>query len=729
MVVGLEDSVLQALPPALADKLRKTDEQLDVDAALAMYLTLDFSDARYSQLRRFLPDLLPPLSQICSRREELAPPLEPFTDIVGANIGYMVSDPATLLRTHLAYYIQRGCKQRHFVIKVGTDNFSLVDFSKKLQFFQQVALYPILDEALPGAGAPPPLSSLAAAARAQAQLLEVIQKTTAAHERQSKATAAAQEAATQAAATQARHAAEVDRAEEVAASVLFAAAGEIYTAEGAAAGLTTAEVEASLELWINQPRDEFDELLGSPESDVPATLQPNPIPAIPGFQSEQSDVVVEMLADTLAMHNSPHHLIPVAFGACKETEGNLRRLFQALDARLPNTLTIDGETVTLEYHFAGDAAAAAEIFGWAGVSCLSNCIWCLGRHGKYGLDVVGQMPCVRTLQSMLDDAAKAAERRGCAAALPVLPILSATPAVVVHPRVPECEDVVGSNHVNGVAFKPLCRLFKPEDYLTEILHATINTFSTHFAHTEALADAMRPEEKGWLRAVVEGLGYKRPIQGWDCTASFQLIKRREEWLAGMAAHPQHEQLLRRFALLEALLTTGRAAQPSEEAIAQFLVDATELGNLLLETWGKGSGRPHYSFKFYDHALICHAHGQLVTHGSLLTHSTWFLEHANKWWKSFLLHHTSCGGGVNEAAANRESQALRRYALLTHPEVRQQVVDIVQRVRPIYRCGGCGGPKLTGHTAICPAAKLLKLNRAYQRSAGGGVDGGVAQTPA
>ena len=57
--------------------------------------------------------------------------------------------------------------------------------------------------------------------------------------------------------------------------------------------------------------------------------------------------------------------------------------------------------------------------------------------------------------------------------------------------------------------------------------------------------------------------------------------------------------------------------------------------------GEGVG---YAFGFYDHALVCHAAWQLRTYGSIFVFGSWYIEHANKWWKQFMAGHTSCGGG-------------------------------------------------------------------------------------
>lgn len=81
----------------------------------------------------------------------------------------------------------------------------------------------------------------------------------------------------------------------------------------------------------------------------------------------------------------------------------------------------------------------------------------------------------------------------------------------------------------------------------------------------------------------------------------------------------------RFELLEEMLRTARLVLPSPAQVEQYRLNAIALGDLLLSTWGKTSGKKEkqrYHFRFYDHVTINHVHGQLA---GLLAHSTWFLK--------------------------------------------------------------------------------------------------------
>ena len=143
-----------------------------------------------------------------------------------------------------------------------------------------------------------------------------------------------------------------------------------------------------------------------------------------------------------------------------------------------------------------------------------------------------------------------------------------------------------------------------------------------------------------------------------------------------------------------------------------------LGQLLKEHWPMGTDEapqpfPGYYHRFYDHGLFCHAANQLDEHGSLFMFSSWFLEHGNKWWKRFLLTHTSNGGGTSPDPL---PQAFKRFALLTHPGVQAEVEKLMARRRPVYMCAGCGQPKYRGHTGTCEAAQRLKRERAAAKAA-------------
>lgn len=139
--------------------------------------------------------------------------------------------------------------------------------------------------------------------------------------------------------------------------------------------------------------------------------------------------------------------------------------------------------------------------------------------------------------------------------------------------------------------------------------------------------------------------------------------------------------------------------------------AEALGKLLNKHWGKGKEGAEglfYPFHCYDHSIICHAYTQLRAHGSLFMFSTWYLEHMNKWWKRFLVLQSSHEGGVNPGAADTQLQCLRKFLLLTHPNVRGEVARVLVRRRGPYHCRGCGEVKYRGHTRSCPWARKLKL---------------------
>ncbi len=127
------------------------------------------------------------------------------------------------------------------------------------------------------------------------------------------------------------------------------------------------------------------------------------------------------------------------------------------------------------------------------------------------------------------------------------------------------------------------------------------------------------------------------------------------------------------------------------------------------------------FRLYDHALVCHAYWQLAAYGSLKKFATFFLEHANKWWKELLERHTSHGGGWRGEGSEPDHQVLRRFFLLTCPEVRSQFVAHL-RERPVYTCHECCQPKLPGHSQRC---HVIALKKAALAAATAAAEAGLA----
>jgi hypothetical protein len=96
----------------------------------------------------------------------------------------------------------------------------------------------------------------------------------------------------------------------------------------------------------------------------------------------------------------------------------------------------------------------------------------------------------------------------------------------------------------------------------------------------------------------------------------------------------------------------------------------------------------YTWKFYDHAAMCHVVSQIQEAGNLLAGSSWFIEAGNSAWKGTLQHHTSGGGGDAGESSNKILQAFRRMWNKTHPLIREHSI-INKEKKYKQTCSACG----------------------------------------
>lgn len=372
-----------------------------------------------------------------------------------------------------------------------------------------------------------------------------------------------------------------------------------------------------------------------------------------------------------------------------------------LDARLPKTICGGRE---VEYILSADAAAAQVVYNLEGMASTFNCLFGVHcRHGKHGSDHVGAY--AGELRTADDMAARWPAEGGLGPALdptaPILPVLVSQP---VPSQVPATQDPTKAQRC-GAKGPPLSTLFCPQRSVMEVLHATINLVKTLIDHLDQLAKNPAMGELVDLFELLKRMDLERPqASSWGGDEAWAILVRREEWLAALRPHPNYAAIARRVDLLYGLLKVAREDEPSPESIAQFGVDADELAELLITTWGGKDDPDRYYFRFYDHALLNHAFTQLQQYGSLGRYATWFLEHGNKWLKANVEQHTAHGGGVKPAPLAECQQALQRMLQLTSPEVRKHALHFMQRTRALYRCSGCHQLKPRGHKKTCVGAR-------------------------
>jgi hypothetical protein len=75
----------------------------------------------------------------------------------------------------------------------------------------------------------------------------------------------------------------------------------------------------------------------------------------------------------------------------------------------------------------------------------------------------------------------------------------------------------------------------------------------------------------------------------------------------------------------------------EPNVARFKAAAKDYHRTMLTTF------PKVTLRIYEHALLVHV-PELLSQGSLLDGSSWFLGAYNKVWKNQLLRHGNGGGG-------------------------------------------------------------------------------------
>ncbi|KAK3265786.1 hypothetical protein CYMTET_25562 [Cymbomonas tetramitiformis] len=209
---------------------------------------------------------------------------------------------------------------------------------------------------------------------------------------------------------------------------------------------------------------------------------------------------------------------------------------------------------------------------------------------------------------------------------------------------------------------------------------------------------------------------KRPMKGWDATASVGILKRPDHNGAVLAKHPLIKPLQ---VVDECLAFIGEALLKPK--LREADIDAYERKVRLLGlTWRSFFSTkerctealaefglpalklPHLRFNLgcYEHHTIAHSVPFLRENKSLIKYSSWVCEAMNKVWKTLLLEYTTYGGGHDHSDPGLE--ALKRMLRMTHPLFRQHSERFVmERKRRKYMCRKCEGDKEEGHWKMCP----------------------------
>jgi hypothetical protein len=144
--------------------------------------------------------------------------------------------------------------------------------------------------------------------------------------------------------------------------------------------------------------------------------------------------------------------------------------------------------------------------------------------------------------------------------------------------------------------------------------------------------------------------YKRPLLGFSEPRLWQMLTEYRTWVAQMLTktnhnvfvnmqpqptvvqHPRLELFLESMDQLQWLLQVLFSTQPTQQEIADFGDRALEHGHFMRAHF------PEYTFKPYDHWIICHAWEGMEYFGGLGHLSSIVCESANAEWKYTCLHH-------------------------------------------------------------------------------------------
>jgi hypothetical protein len=221
----------------------------------------------------------------------------------------------------------------------------------------------------------------------------------------------------------------------------------------------------------------------------------------------------------------------------------------------------------------------------------------------------------------------------------------------------------------------------------ECLHLVIQCLNHRFDHAVKIgattehgsnAEVLISIPMDACKVLPEGL--KRPMLGYSGQKLWKMLEKPDEWVPAVlgtvpqdiiycggkrytqgtqVVHPRQEEYIQSIKDLHYLLKIAFKVKPTEEEIWTYGEKAEAHGRYMRAHF------PEYTFKNYDHFLVCHLGEQMEYFGGIGALSSIVCEAANAEWKDIIVNHSR---GYQPGDNGLSASALQLYAAATHPEV-------------------------------------------------------------
>jgi hypothetical protein len=152
------------------------------------------------------------------------------------------------------------------------------------------------------------------------------------------------------------------------------------------------------------------------------------------------------------------------------------------------------------------------------------------------------------------------------------------------------------------------------------------------------------------------------LAGYDASTAAEWAKNVHVWGKLLEGHPDARACIAMVQAMSTMLKEAMSRQPNVDVF-----------NAAAKTYHRSLTHfPKVTPRIYEHALLMHV-PTLLSHGSLLDGSSWFLEAYNKVWKQQIMRHSNGGGGkVKESGVAAEVSESGRHRLLAERAAREDL---------------------------------------------------------
>jgi hypothetical protein len=246
---------------------------------------------------------------------------------------------------------------------------------------------------------------------------------------------------------------------------------------------------------------------------------------------------------------------------------------------------------------------------------------------------------------------------------------------------------------------PTTDVFDIAELKPEALHAVIKTAAllSDLGETLALLCPV-PFDLGAKLHLL--WGWYKPQSGYDASTAATWARNVHTWGKLLEPHTEAAAYIRAVQCMSTMLSEAMHRKPNVQA---FRDAAKEYHQTMLTHF------PKVTLRIYKHALLNHV-PDLISEGTLLDGSSWFLEAYNKVWKHQLLSHSNEGGGVHAesgVAANERKSEAGRARLQAERSAREDLIALKAR-------WACSHPRIRNYAAAWGEEKMEEtMRRAFQ----------------